>query len=243
MGFGNILRTELAGWWHTRKWWITGLVFLVLVTGIVTLVTFTSDLDQSQLVDVFCSLLFLFSAVGIVITVQGAVIGEKRSGTAEWVLSKPVSRTAFILPKFIANAVGFLVVVIGMQGLCCYLVISLGEGNWISLPGYIAGLALISLNLMFYLALTLMLGTFFNNRAAVVGIPIVFLLAESFLEKVPVLREVLPGLLVGNAGSGNLAQAYMNGKTAGSLLPIFTTAFLIALFMAAAVWRFKRQEF
>jgi len=215
----------------------------VLVTGIVTLVTFTSDLEQSQLVDLFCSLLFLFSAVGAVITVQGSVIGEKRSGTAEWVLSKPVSRTAFILPKFIANAVGFLVVVIGIQGLCCYLVISLGKGSWISLPGYIAGLALVFLNLMFYLALTIMLGTFFNNRAAVVGIPIVFLLAESFLEKVPGLKHVLPGLLVGNAGGDNLALASMNGEPIGPLLPIFTTALLVVLFMSAAVWRFKRQEF
>ena len=214
----------------------------MLVTGIVTLVTFASDLDQSQLVDLFCSLLFLFSAVGAVITVQSSVIGEKRSGTAEWVLSKPVSRTAFILPRFIANAVGFLFVVVVMQGLCCYLVISLGEGVWISLPGYIAGLALVFLNLMFYLALTIMLGTFFNNRAAVVGIPILFLLAESFLEKVPVLKHVLPGLLVGNAGGGNLALARMNGEPAGSLLPVFTTALLVVLFMAAAVWRFKRQE-
>lgn len=195
------------------------------------------------MVDVFCSLLSLFSGVGVVIAVQGAVVGEKQSGTAEWVLSKPVSRTAFILPKFIANAVGFLVMVILPQGLCGYLVISLGKGSWISLPGYIAGLALVFLSLVFYLALTIMLGTLFNNRAAVVGIPIVFLLAESFLEKVPGLKRVLPGLLVGNAGEGNLALASMKGEPVGPLLPVFTTAFLMALFMATAVWLFKRQEF
>jgi hypothetical protein len=35
----------------------------------------------------------------------------------------------------------------------------------------------------------------------------------------------------------------MNGETAGSLLPVFITAFLVVLFMSAAIWRFKRQEF
>ena len=116
-GFGNILHAELAGWWHTRKWWVYGLVYLVIVTGIVAITTFASEVKQPELVSLFCSLLAMFSSIGAVLAVQGSIVGEKRSGTAEWVLSKPVSRTAFIVPKLIANAIGFLVMVILLQGL------------------------------------------------------------------------------------------------------------------------------
>ena len=37
----------------------------------------------------------MFVAFGVMIIMQRVLVGEKRSGTAAWVLSKPVTRTGF----------------------------------------------------------------------------------------------------------------------------------------------------
>ncbi len=62
----------------------------------------------------------LFPAVGVVIIMQGVVVGEKKSGTAAWVLSKPVTRPAFILSKVIANSLGVLVTMVVLPGIVAY---------------------------------------------------------------------------------------------------------------------------
>ena len=42
----------------------------------------------------------LFGAIGTVIAMQGSLIDEKKSGTAAWIMSKPVSRTASSSPSW-----------------------------------------------------------------------------------------------------------------------------------------------
>ena len=64
----------------------------------------------------------LAGAIGVSILMQTAVVGEKRSGTAAWVLSKPVSRVAFIIAKLIANSTGIVVTLVLAQGLIAYLI-------------------------------------------------------------------------------------------------------------------------
>jgi len=56
-----------------------------------------------------------------IIIAQDAIIGERQSGTAAWVLSKPVSRPAFILSKLVAGAIGLLVTGIVIQGVVAYI--------------------------------------------------------------------------------------------------------------------------
>jgi hypothetical protein len=58
----------------------------------------------------------LFAAAGVAIKAQDALIGEKRSGTAAWVLSKPISRYAFLLAKFAADVIGVLITMVIVQG-------------------------------------------------------------------------------------------------------------------------------
>ena len=53
----------------------------------------------------------LFPAVGVYHHARYDC-GEKREGTASWVLSKPLTRLAFVLSKVIANSVGVMVTMI-----------------------------------------------------------------------------------------------------------------------------------
>ena len=47
-------------------------------------------------------------AIGMIILVQGTVIGERQSGITEWILSKPVARPAYFLAKLVAIPSGCL---------------------------------------------------------------------------------------------------------------------------------------
>ena len=47
-------------------------------------------------------------AIGIIVVMQDAIIEEIQLGTAAWVLSKPVSRQAFLSAKLVASVVGML---------------------------------------------------------------------------------------------------------------------------------------
>jgi len=182
----------------------------------------------------------------VIVITQGAVINEKQSGTAAWILSALVSRSGFILSKLIANAIGFLSTIIILQGLVAYVQISLSEGSLLPLGPYLINLALLSLNLLFYLALTLMLGTFFNARGPVLGIAFgvaiwsmlgmgKLLFARFIPWLVLILPEALPDLISVLAQGGSMLATWPVSIIAMSLYTV--------LFVALAIWRFNREEF
>jgi ABC-type transport system involved in multi-copper enzyme maturation permease subunit len=58
---------------------------------------------------------------------QDAVVGEKKDGTAAWVLSKPLTRPAFILSKIIANSVGILLTLVVVPCMVAYTILSIAH--------------------------------------------------------------------------------------------------------------------
>src|SRR5215213_1911159 len=169
MGFANLFRKENGEWWRTRTWLIHSLLWLFLVNGIV-LVVLTAPIPaeaQNNLppsgVMIFVLMGGLMTGLGIVIVMQGSVLDEKKSGTAAWVLSKPLSRRAFILAKLAANSLAALLIMIVLQGVVAYGLLSAFDKNPPMLFSFIAALGLMALHLLFYLTLTLMLSTLFNE--------------------------------------------------------------------------------
>ncbi len=251
-GFANLFHKENGEWWHTRRWWMQSLFWLLIVNGIlaiglwvVPVVEPAEVMDAVEKLDVFMRLMVLFPMFAVVIITQGAIIGEKQSGTAAWILSAPVSRSGFILSKLIANAIGFLATIIIFQGLAAYVQISLSESSLLPLGLYLTNLGLLSLYLLFYLALTLMLGTFFNTREPVLGIAIgvaigsMLGMGQLFAGFIPWLALVLPEALPG------LISALVQGESIPAIwpVPIIVMSLYIVLFVALAIWRFNREEF
>lgn len=254
-GLGNQLKGELGRWFGSRKWWTQILIFALVINGILLLMV-TDPPDRGDLVEnivgFFNGSLGVIGAVGVVILMQGALVGEKRSGTAAWVLSKPISRPAFVLAKLIANVIGAVVTITLTQGLIGYLIICLGLDTALALPTFLAGLGPQVVNLLFYLTLTLMLGAIFDRRGPVLAIPIapVLILDEIIPALAPpalfdVLKEILPfGLTTGYEDAApSIAGSIMLGNQPYSLAPIFWTLAFAALFVVIAVWAFRRQEF
>jgi ABC-2 type transport system permease protein len=182
---------------------------------------------------------------------QDSILEERQSGTAAWVLSKPLRRPAFILAKLIAYGLGLLATWVVLPGGIAYLQFRAYGLDQLSLSGYAAGMGLVYLNLLFYLTLALMLGTLFNGRGPGVGIALLNLLSctvflDPIVKYAPWLLKVMPWNLLLPFGFGDnspLAGRLMMGAPLPTVTPIIITAVWCVLFVGVALWRFRREEF
>jgi ABC-2 type transport system permease protein len=244
-GFGNMLRKELGQWWGTRTWWVQILIWVLILNGISTIVALTDSMAPNELlrevVQTFLALGIAAVGMGTVITVQGAIVGEKQLGTAAWVMSKPASRAAFILAKTLAYASGYWITAIIIPAIIFLIVTRQLIPVPLAISSFLIGLALMALGQLFYLTLTLMLGTFFNSRGPVAGIGIAFIMTGLMLDSfIPFqVLIVTPWPLADIAGGLTL------GTDLPSIwpVPIIATSIWIVVMTALALWRFEREEF
>ena len=239
-GFANLLRHENAIWWRSRRWWVNVLIWLVLINGVLLATLSSPSMGNMEALATFAAVVGFFTGIGAIVTIQGAIIDEKKSGTAAWIASKPVSRSAFILAKLVANVVAMLVITLVIQGAVAYLQFA-ANGGAPALGPFVFGLALVGLHLLFYLALTLMLGTLFNERGAVIAIPLGILFGGQFLMGyLGSLSEFLPWYLVMGP---TLSSEAMLGQPLSTITPIPATIVWIVVFIGIAIWRYQREEF
>jgi len=246
-GLDNLLGVELGRWFRTKKWWIQILVWAALVNLLLFFIILSEgDSDSAELAMLFTVLLSTFATFGVCILMQGVIVGEKQSGTAAWILSKPVSRPAFVLAKLVGNAVGIAVTIVLAQGVIAYLIIGYTSGTALSPLGFLGGLGVLALHLVFYITFTLMLGAAFSRRGPVIAIPLVFFFVEQvFLGVFPSLIHLLPSTLtmpLDDSVYPSVAAALMTGLEPLSYIPLATTLGVAVLFVAMALWFFERQE-
>jgi ABC-2 type transport system permease protein len=246
-GFGNLLDRELGTWWRTRRC----IVHAVLWPGVVAFFALMVWLDQRrewtgaqglrQSTELFFQLSGIFGLIGAVLVSQGAIVGERRIGTAAWVLTKPTTRSAFVLSKFVGITLSFLLLSLLLPILVWHLQI---WAQWRTLPDpahFLEAAGLIALHQTFYVALTLMLGTIFRHRAAVAGTAIGFWIAGSILPNfVPAWVVALTPWPLINAAS---PVALWQPIALTIWVPSAATVVLTILCLAVALWRFEREEF
>lgn len=252
-GFANMLRKESSNWIGTHRWWLQAFIWLAILNGFMLFLQHvmpnmaTPDgqpvMEQDPNVS---ALQFFFSAgsmalaIGIIILTQGLIIDEKQSGMAEWVLSKPIARTTFVLAKLVASVLGIAVLMLGLPSLLGYLQINLVESAITTPTNFALGVATLSLMLFFFLTLTVMMGVVAESRAAVLGAGLGLLLGgQMVLEIFPALMEYTPFALP------SLAQLVAMGLPLPdwSWQPYVVTAASSVAFTAMALWRFERLEF
>ena len=102
------------------------------------------------------------------------------------------------------------------------------------------GLAVLTLRLLFYLALTIMLGTVLRSRGPIVGISVGLIIAgQSLPNLLPQLSTFFPWRLPWAAGGMVLGEAV----SMEAFVAIGVTTAWMVLFVAVALWRFAREEF
>ncbi len=247
-GLGNMLQSGLSRWFKTRTWWIQCLIWGGLLGFILGAMLFGRDkADFETVLIVFSIFAGLMPAVAVVIVMQDALVGEKREGTAAWVLSKPVARPAFILSKLISNSLGVLATMILVPCLLGYALISIGTKSAPDPLRFLGVMGVIFVSHFFFLSLTLMLGTLFTSRGPVIGIPLaVLFLQQNLIGFLPFLRYLLPWNLVVPLGNtpDALVSVLLLGAPVQSSHLITLAAVLVesALFVFISLWRFNREE-
>jgi ABC-type transport system involved in multi-copper enzyme maturation permease subunit len=215
-GFRPFLRKEMSEWWQRRAI-IATFGFVTLLGTLATLATRIDELagglapGAAQLDPTMNVLgagfdqLILYAAL---FTSIGLLIGERSTGTLAWTLSKPISRNALLLAKWLVA-----VVMLTVFGLVLPMAVSVGVATWSygSLPdlGRVATLGGVLITLpAFYVALNLFLSTRLNSQAGVaaigVGVAVIPLLFAGFL---PLLVELWP------TSMSAVAMAMAGGET------------------------------
>lgn len=246
-GFANLVRKEHATWWGTRKWLVHLVLWPLLLNSVVVVLAF----DQARLpartsieiTQMVTTLFFLMAgtgaAFGAVTATQGAIVGEKQRGTAAWVLSKPVAREAVVLAKLVAQLAGYTSLAVVLPAAIFYAQSLILWGAFPPLLPFIGGVLVTIVHVLFYLALTLMLGTCFRSSGPVAGVAVGVLLGGLLAqEQVGKLIFVMPWKLPNIAALGSQQPLPL-----GTLVPVAATVGWIVLFIAVALWRFAREEF
>ena len=175
-----------------------------------------------------------FGVLLAVLMAMGIVAQEKDKGTAALVLAKPMPRGAFLLAKFVALAVTFLLS-LALAGASCYyytwiLFRPLDFTGWLALNG------LLWLFLLVYVALTLLCSTVARSQVVAGGLAFAGVVVLSILGAIPRLGQAMPGqLLTWGTRLAMGAQRHSWSALAVSLA-------LLAAALAAAWLSLRQQE-
>ncbi len=252
-GFVNLLRKENHHWWGTRRGLVQSLLWLIIVNGIVGIMLWVMPWSEGMqgtpmtpeavfqaVIITLAPIIGTFGTIGIAIVAQSAIVGEKQQGTTAWILSKPVARSSIILAKLVAYSIGIIVTLIVLPGALAYALIAFRIGGVLAFWPYVAGLAMLGLHSLFYLSLTLLLGTLANGRGPVIAVPVSLLFLQQFISGyLGPIRLVLPGTLTDFAPAVILQQPL----PATAAVPITATLIWSIICIALAVWRFGQDEF
>ncbi len=247
-GFRNLVGKENGEWTAGLSLLAHGTIWMLIVALISVAVAFIrgqmepgyspTDINRAGAL-MFFVLGSVASVIAVVAKTQGSIIGEKQLGTAAWVLSKPASRRAFILAKLAVHFRWLLTVTLLFPAVVYYVLITAIA----TLPPppllFLGGFAILALGLLFYLALSLLLGTVFESRGSLAGSVFGFMVAGFMIANyAPWLTAAFPWLFF-QSGYYLVTQGQIPGY---GLISIPATALWTVLFIFLALRRFERAE-
>lgn len=259
-GFSNLFKKEHRSWWGTRRWWVNTLLWAVLIVGLTAIMLYgpngeiadASEAEISQAggltaytLNLGLSIYFEFGvpilAIWTIILSQDLIIGEKQSGVAEWLLSKPVIRSAYVLAKLAAHALPILTLLVGLPSVAVFALLSARMGSLFPVGPFFSAVVIMALHTLFYLTLTLMLGTIFNNRGPILGVALGSVLGGGIVGGfIKPLMSITPWMLPKVA----LLTASSQMIPVGVGIPAVVSTFLwSAIFIGIALAKSDKIEF
>lgn len=164
----------------------------------------------------------------------GLISGERKSGTAVLVLTKPLSRTSFVIAKVLSAAV--LLVGVTLAGAAITWALTLAVFGTAPLT-MLVGVTLPWLGYaLFLLAVMALISTLLPSQAGAAGIGFGAHIVLS------VLGMWAPMVALTPVGLGVAPAAALAGEGFGIGVQLASAAVLGAALVAAAAWVFERQE-
>ncbi len=252
-GFGVFLRKELREAVRSNRLLVVAVVFVIL--GIISPLTakYTPELlkmlgtSQSgvqiiiptpTVADSIAQYLKNVAGTGIFVALlvpMGMVAREKERGTAAFVLTKPISRQAFLAAKLVS-----LIVVLGVGVLLAAAAVYFYTAilfEPIAFGGFVACTVLVLLSLVVYAVLTFLGSTLANSQLPAVGIGLAAWVLISLIGIIPNAAQYTP------AGLLEPASALALGTSPAHLAVSVAASFGICIIAVVAAWlAFRRQE-
>ena len=170
----------------------------------------------------------------IIIIYGGIVSSESKSGTAILVLTKPVSRAAFVVAKALVHS-AFLALTVAAGTLITWGGTALMFGTAPAGALFAAAGAWLVLGILFVCAMTL-LSVLVDSQAGAAGIGLGFYALVSISAIWEPVGKYSPAALAGQP------MAIAAGQAVDVTWPIATSAALAVAFVALAAWAFRRKE-
>lgn len=216
-GLGVLLKKELKEQLKTYRFLIIAVAFLffglttpLMLKYLPEIIKIAGediiiDIPPATAVQALTEYAGTIAQIGILIAVlvtMGAISRENEKGTAAMVLSKPVSRLAFILAKLFALSISFIVALI-LASMACYgyTVLLLGEAD------IVAFIALNGLLILFFIvsiSVTLLFSSMFKSQLVAGGLALVVLVGQALMVNIPKIGASMPSNLV-SWGTGLLS--------------------------------------
>lgn len=189
--------------------------------------------------EVVASALGQFNQMGILILVlvaMGAIAGERATGVAATVLTKPVGRGEYLSAKAIAY--GLLAAVSGLVGMAAttyYTQVLIGDVNW---ADAMIGTLLYLPNLLLAVAVTLCCSAFMKTPLAAGGTGLAAVVVLNMVPKYlgSFIAGAYPGALSEAANKAIAGQAFAPGR------PVTGVLLVVVLALVAGWAVLRRQE-
>jgi ABC-type transport system involved in multi-copper enzyme maturation permease subunit len=244
-GFGGLLRKELTEWRRGRRTWIVFLVSAAFMTLTALNTWLMANLPDeategapAPVLDPFMNLVQGVSSqifvVAAIFAVMAIITAERESGTLAWTASKPVSRSAIWLSKFVASSLVLWVVAAIIPLLATVALVLALYGPLPVVPVLILAVGM-GMAIVLYVAVALAASTVVTSQAAVAGIAIGFIFLPQFLGLVVPNMELLPQSIL----QWSLMTAV--GEPA-SIVTLISWALTVVALVAFSVRRMERLE-
>jgi ABC-2 type transport system permease protein len=252
MNFGTVFRKEIQEQWRTYRFLIVAAVFAAFGLASPLLAKFTPEMLKAipgvpaellaaipapTITDAITQYVKNMSQFGILLALlvtMGVVVQEKERGTAAFFLTRPVSRETFLLAKFAALTVTFIIslalAAIGCWYYTLVLFAPLAWGPFLALNGLMLVVFLV------YMALALLASTLARTNGVAVGLAVMALILIGGIGALPSIGEYLPGRLFSWGTTMLLGGKAMAWPAFGISLGIIGVALLAACLI------FRRQE-
>jgi ABC-2 type transport system permease protein len=166
---------------------------------------------------------------------MGSVATETERGTAAFLLTKPITRGAFVAAKVIAIG-ALLALALTVAGVLCWIYTTI-LFEPLPVAGFAGAVALVWLSLAAFAAVTFLASVVTRSGLAAGGLGFGAFVATGIVSALPAIGPYMPTSLWGAADA--LALGTVPDPLAG---PVLANVILVLAALGLAGWSFRRQE-
>jgi len=249
-GLGPLFRKDVAEWRHGKRLWVilavsTLLLVLTAANGAITTwlvanvpggVAPDEPISMVALDNFMAAVASQFIVLIAILGAMSLLVAEREHGTLGWVASKPVSRSAIWVSKWLGAAIALSIVAALLPMLVTFAVATVLYGSLDVVVALIVAVGVVGA-VTFVTAVVLASSTVISNQAAVAAIGFAVLF----------IPQIVVGLLPAGAAAFlptsilPWAIGLAMGADVGFVTPIAWAASILAL-VAFATWRMDKLE-